>query len=62
MPRGERGEGLSGLLVVYRGEPMIGERLLQRPVELNCEGSKARRHAGERQERDRELRVMRAKE
>ena len=28
LPRGERGEGLSGLLVVCRGEPVTGEHLL----------------------------------
>ena len=65
MTRGERGEGLSGLSVVYRGEPMTGEHLLQRPAKPNSESSKARHQAGERQEaraRERELRVMRAKE
>ena len=28
LPRGERGEGLSGLPVVCRGEPVTGEHLL----------------------------------
>jgi len=55
--RSERGEGLSGLPVVYLSEPVIGEHLLA-VAEANRGEALGTQPA---RERERELRVLRVK-
>ena len=49
LPRGERGEGLSGLPVVCRGEPVTGEHLLA--AAEASRGKASGTQSGERRER-----------
>ena len=54
LPRGERGEGLSGLPVVCRGEPVTGEHLLaaaeaSRGKASGTQSGKRREARGERE-------------
>ena len=59
--RGERGEGLSGLLVVCLSESVIGEHLLAVAEASRGEALGTQPARGERRERERELRVLRVK-
>ena len=59
LPRGERGEGFSGLSVVCHGELVTSEHLLA--IAEASQGKVLGTQASERRERERELRVLRVK-